>query len=160
MFGIQLSKANFRLYSLLTEWQTGNLREGLKKKPKTLSLSEQGGSKNYPLCLNPISEFLIWLLSINFISKWLNLTFVFSSMVCIGLLAWSKMYKYQHPKFSRNLGFCSNIPVVYNWTLPFWKCLSNITAFKVKKCSFRGFLKVNGERERKNVCLFLNWWFT
>ena len=35
-------------------------REGLKKSLKLQTLSEQGeGSENYPLCLNPISEFLI-----------------------------------------------------------------------------------------------------
>ena len=42
------------------------LREGWKK-PKTSDFVCTGGrgSKNYPLCLNPISEFLIWLWSIN-----------------------------------------------------------------------------------------------
>ena len=41
----------------------------VKKKPKTSDFvwtGGGGGSKSYPLCLNPISEFLIWLLSINF----------------------------------------------------------------------------------------------
>ena len=36
------------------------LREGLKKSLQLQTLSEQGGgSENYPMCLNPISEFLI-----------------------------------------------------------------------------------------------------
>ena len=68
------------------------------------------------------------------------------AMVCFGLLAWSKMYKYQHPKLFRNLGNGLNIFVVYNWTLHFWKCWSNIKmhffciiAFKVKKCNLKNF---------------------
>ena len=120
--------------------------KGRVKKPKTSDFvwtgGVGGGSENYPLCLNPISEVLIWLLGINFISKLLNFNLVFSSMVCFGLLTWSKMYKYQHQSCLETWDFVPNICVVYNWILPFWKCWSNIkmlfcciTAFKVKQCS-------------------------
>ena len=127
--GSLICLVTLKLYCSLGSFQR-SLREGLtkqnKKKTSDFVWTGGGGSENYPLCLNPISEFLILLVSINLISTWLNFNFVFSSMVCFGLLAWSKMYKYHHPKLSGNLGFCSNIPVVYNWTLPFWKCWSNI----------------------------------
>ena len=98
---ISLSYRYLHEYHKFTNLTSVYLRERLKKKHKTSDrvwTGGGGGPRNILCVWTQFLIFYIWLLSINYISTWLNFNFVFSSKVCFSLLVWSKMHKYLHPK--------------------------------------------------------------